>query len=162
MSTVSQLKELRNFVGGEFKPAREGATLNIVNPSTGEAYATSPLSGPADVDHAMRAARTAFETGWRDTTPSERMGYLLRMADAIEQNAERLVEISGDHPGEAQEPPAWSALDPPAQRGRAFADRSRRSLLRLQLYVRSAQEADCALHSEQQRPPPRGVVPGSS
>ena len=44
-----------------------GATLKIVNPSTGEVYATAPLSGAADVDEAMQAARTAFEDGWRDT-----------------------------------------------------------------------------------------------
>ena len=56
MATAPALRELRNFVNGEFKSTQEGATLDIVNPSTGEAYATSPLSGAADVDEAMRAA----------------------------------------------------------------------------------------------------------
>ena len=82
MATTPQVRELRNFVNGEFKDAREGATLDIVNPSTGATYATAPLSGPADVEGAMRAARQAFEEGWRDTTPSERMACLLKMADA--------------------------------------------------------------------------------
>ena len=63
MATTPQVRELRNFVNGEFTDAREGATLDIVNPSTGAAYATAPLSGPADVDDAMRAARQAFEDG---------------------------------------------------------------------------------------------------
>lgn len=67
MSVTPALRALHNCVGGEFKGSREGATLEIVNPSTGEAYATSPRSRAADVDAAMRAARTAFDDGWRDT-----------------------------------------------------------------------------------------------
>ncbi|HXT93003.1 MAG TPA: aldehyde dehydrogenase family protein, partial [Trebonia sp.] len=98
MSTT-QLRQLRNFVNGEFKPSQGETTLDIINPSTGEAYATSPLSGAADVDEAMQAARAAFDGGWRDTTPSERMTCLLRMADAIEADAERLVEIEAENTG---------------------------------------------------------------
>src|SRR5262245_42417524 len=99
MATTPQLRELHNYVNGEFKPTQDGKTLDIINPSTGEAFATAPLSGPADVDDAMRAARTAFEEGWRDTTPSERMTFLLKMADAIEANAERLVEVEAENTG---------------------------------------------------------------
>jgi betaine-aldehyde dehydrogenase len=125
MSTVSQLKDLRNYVGGEFRPARAGATLDIVNPSTGEAYATSPLSGADDVDDAMRAARTAFETGWRDTTPSERMGYLLRMADAIEENAERLVEIEAENTGKPKGLTLSEEIPPMCDQIRFFAGAAR-------------------------------------
>ena len=57
MATTQGLRELRNFVNGEFKSTQNGATLDIVNPSTGAAYATSPRSGPADVDAAMRACK---------------------------------------------------------------------------------------------------------
>jgi betaine-aldehyde dehydrogenase len=124
MSTVSQ-QELRNFVNGEFKSAQEGATLDIVNPSTGEVYATSPLSGAADVDDAMQAARTAFESGWRDTTPSERMGYLLRMADAIEQNAERLVEIEAENTGKPKGLTLSEEIPPMCDQIRFFAGAAR-------------------------------------
>src|SRR3954447_4484970 len=99
MATTPKLRELHNFVNGEFRPAQGGETLDIVNPSTGEAYATSPKSGPADVDAAMKAARAAFEGGWRDTTPGERMEHLLKLAAAIEDNAERLVEIEAENTG---------------------------------------------------------------
>src|SRR3954471_4625353 len=125
MSTVSKLQELRNYVNGEFKSAQEGATLDIVNPSTGEDYATAPLSGPADVDDAMRAARTAFEGDWRDTTPSERMGHLLRMADATEQNAERLVEIEAENTGKPKGLTLSEEIPPMCDQIRFFAGAAR-------------------------------------
>src|SRR5829696_1519725 len=83
---MSEPRELSNYINGEFKPPSDGETLDIVNPSTGEVYATSPNSREADIDAAMKAAQAAFEGEWRDTTPSDRMTYLLKMADAIEEN----------------------------------------------------------------------------
>ena len=125
MSVTHALRELRNYVGGEFKGPREGATLEIVNPSTGEAYATSPLSSAADVDEAMRAARAAFDDGWRDTTPSERMGFLLRMADAIEENAERLVEIEAENTGKPKGLTLSEEIPPMCDQIRFFAGAAR-------------------------------------
>ena len=56
---------------------------DLINPSTGEVFATAPVSGEAEVDAAFAAASDAFE-GWRDATPSERSLALLRIADALE------------------------------------------------------------------------------
>src|SRR4051794_13410973 len=125
MSTIPSLRELHNFVDGEFKPAQEGATLEIVNPSTGEPYATAPRSGPAEVDEAMRAARRAFEAGWRDTTPGERMGYLLRMADAIESDAERLVDIEAENTGKPKGLTLSEEIPPMCDQIRFFAGAAR-------------------------------------
>src|SRR3954447_5589627 len=125
MATTPKLRELHNFVNGEFRPAQDGATLEIVNPSTGGAYATAPLSGPADVDAAMKAARAAFEGGWRDTTPSERMGYLLKMADAIESNAERLVEIEAENTGKPKGLTRDEEIPPMVDQIRFFAGAAR-------------------------------------
>jgi betaine-aldehyde dehydrogenase len=80
---------LRNFVNGEFV-AGAGAVSDVVDPSTGVAYAQAPVSTPQEVDAALRAAAAAFET-WRDTTPAERSLALLKFADAIEARAEDLV-----------------------------------------------------------------------
>src|SRR5215472_1465892 len=74
---------LANFVGGRYVAAHDGRTSDVVDPSTGEAYLRAPVSGPADVDAALRTAAAAFET-WRDSTPAERSLALLRFADAIE------------------------------------------------------------------------------
>ncbi|MGZ4276918.1 MAG: gamma-aminobutyraldehyde dehydrogenase [Solirubrobacteraceae bacterium] len=122
---MATLPKLHNYVNGEFRSACDGATLDIVNPSTGEAYATSPLSGPSDIDEAMRAARSAFEDGWRDTTPGERMAYLLKMADAVESNAERLVEIEAENTGKPKGLTLSEEIPPMVDQIRFFAGAAR-------------------------------------
>ena len=87
-----RMESIKNFVNGRAVDARDGRTTEIVDPTTGTAYATAPLSGDADVDDAMRAAAAAFD-GWRATTPSERSLALLRIADAIESRAEELIRV---------------------------------------------------------------------
>ena len=122
---MSEPRELRNYVNGEFKAPQDGDTLDIANPSTGEVYATSPRSGPADVDDAMRAAQTAFDDGWRDATPSERMTALLKMADAIEANAERLVEIESENTGKPKGLTLSEEIPPMCDQVRFFAGAAR-------------------------------------
>jgi betaine-aldehyde dehydrogenase len=83
---------LYNFVNGEYVGAASGQVSEVVDPSTGEPYAQAPVSGPADVDAALRAAAGAFEV-WRDTTPAERSLALLRTADAVEARADEIVAV---------------------------------------------------------------------
>ncbi|MHC5260526.1 gamma-aminobutyraldehyde dehydrogenase [Streptomyces sp. UC4497] len=97
MST-SELRRLRNYIDGEFKDAADGRTTEVVNPATGEAYATAPLSGQADVDAAMAAAEAAFPA-WRDLVPGERQKYLLKIADAFEERAEELIAVESENCG---------------------------------------------------------------
>ena len=96
MST--ELRRLRNYIDGEFRDAADGRTTEVVNPATGEAYATAPLSGQADVDAAMEAAARAFPA-WRDTTPAERQKALLKIADAFEERAEDLIAAEVENTG---------------------------------------------------------------
>ena len=49
----------------------EGRRADLVNPSTGEVFASAPISGAEDVDRAYRTAADAFE-GWRESTPADR------------------------------------------------------------------------------------------
>jgi betaine-aldehyde dehydrogenase len=95
---MSEKTQLSNFVDGAFVPPAEGAYSDVVSPSTGEVYTSAPLSTAADVDAAFAAASRAFQE-WRRTTPGERMGYLLRMADAVERNAEALVATEARNTG---------------------------------------------------------------
>jgi betaine-aldehyde dehydrogenase len=95
---VSELRTLRNYIDGEFRDAADGRTTDVVNPATGEAYATAPLSGTADVDAAMAAAAAAFPA-WRDTIPAERQKALLRIADALEARAAELVAVESENTG---------------------------------------------------------------
>jgi betaine-aldehyde dehydrogenase len=122
---MSEARELSNFINGEFTPPSDGETLDIVNPSTGEVYATSPNSREAEIDAAMKAAQTAFEGGWRDTTPSDRMGCLLKMADAIEENAEALVDIEAENTGKPKALTLSEEIPPMCDQIRFFAGAAR-------------------------------------
>ncbi|HWC80295.1 MAG TPA: gamma-aminobutyraldehyde dehydrogenase [Pseudonocardiaceae bacterium] len=114
----------RNFVNGAAGDAADGRTLDVVDPVTGEVYATSPLSGPADVDTAMTAAATAFET-WRDKTPGERQLALLRFADAIEARAEEVVAVESADTGKPLALTAEEELPPAIDQIRFFAGAAR-------------------------------------
>lgn len=64
MDTASgALTEYRMFIGGEWVSAASGETFPSDNPYTGKPWARIPLSGAADVDRAVRAARSAFTSG---------------------------------------------------------------------------------------------------
>ncbi len=81
-------KPLRLLIGGEWV---EGADepLEIVDPSTGSVLTTSAAAGVADVDRAVQAARTAFETGpWASMPPAQRGRLMLKLADAMEARLE--------------------------------------------------------------------------
>jgi 1-pyrroline dehydrogenase len=95
---TTAITEIKNFIGGEERPAADGASEPIVNPATGEEIAAAPLSGEADVDAAVRAADAAFE-GWAETPPGERALALLRIADAIEERGEELSQLESTNVG---------------------------------------------------------------
>src|SRR3954469_13555690 len=93
--TVSQQK---NFVGGEWVDAVDGGTMEVLNPATGETIAEVPSGTQADVDRAVEAAKKALPE-WLETTPGERAEALLKLADAIEENAEELAELESANVG---------------------------------------------------------------
>ncbi len=69
-------REITNFINGKHVAAANGETTELIDPSTGDVFATAALSREADVDAAFTSAERAFES-WRDTTPSERQQALL-------------------------------------------------------------------------------------
>jgi betaine-aldehyde dehydrogenase len=124
LSQATQLRTLRNFVAGRSVDAADGRTSEILDPATGEAFATAPVSGPADVDAAMRAAAEAFE-GWRDATPSERQLALLRIADAIEARGDELVDAECRNTGKPRALTRSEELPPMVDQIRFFAGAAR-------------------------------------
>jgi 1-pyrroline dehydrogenase len=84
--------EIKNFIDGEERAPVDGGTEPVINPATGEQIAVTPLSTEGDVDAAVQAAATAFES-WGQTTPQERSLALLKIADAIEEAGEELAQI---------------------------------------------------------------------
>ncbi|HET6869488.1 MAG TPA: gamma-aminobutyraldehyde dehydrogenase [Solirubrobacteraceae bacterium] len=95
---ATAITTLKNFIDGEFVDPADGQTEPILNPATGEAIAEAPMSSPADVDRAVKAARGAF-AGWSTTTPGERALAMLKLADAIEEHADELSELESDNAG---------------------------------------------------------------
>jgi betaine-aldehyde dehydrogenase len=118
------VRTVQNFVDGKLVDAADGRTSELVDPSTGEVFATAPVSGADDVDAAYRAASAAFET-WRDATPSERQRALLRFADAIEDRAEELIAAECQNTGKPIELTRTEELPPAADQIRFFAGAAR-------------------------------------
>src|SRR5438445_722661 len=96
MATAVKRREM--FVGGEWVSGSGNQTQEIINPATGEAIAEVPKGTEADVDRAVKAARTAY-TEWFETVPKERSEMLLRLADAILADAEELANIESANVG---------------------------------------------------------------
>ena len=92
------VQELQNFIGGQWTDTSFDKRYELIDPSTGEVFATAPLSGETEVDAAVQSAAAAFEN-WRDTTPSERSLALIRIADAIEARADEFVKAEAQNTG---------------------------------------------------------------
>jgi betaine-aldehyde dehydrogenase len=117
-------RAVSNFINGESVPAADGRTIEVVNPATGEAYLTAPLSGPEDVDRAYQAADHAFQT-WRETTPSQRQQALLKFADAIEARADEIVAVESENTGKPIGLTRSEELPPMVDQIRFFAGAAR-------------------------------------
>ncbi len=85
------MKQISNYINGELVPAKGAGYLPVYDPSTGELYAEAPASDVKDVELAYQAAAQAFP-GWSGTSADERSAVLLRIADLIESNLEKLAQ----------------------------------------------------------------------
>ncbi len=84
--------EGRCFIDGELVEPASGATFETRNPADGSVLARVASGGAAEIDAAVAAARRAFRSKeWRRTGPMERAGYLWRLADLLERDAEELA-----------------------------------------------------------------------
>ena len=80
------------FIGGKWVDAESGSTLDVVNPYTNGVWARVPDAEPTDVDKAVRAAQSAFESpAWSDILPHQRVRLLNKFSDAIEANIEKIA-----------------------------------------------------------------------
>ncbi len=80
------------YINGKWKPAQGGKTLPVTSPINGETLAQVSLAESADVDAAVRAARTAFDEGpWPRMDPLERGRYLFRLADSIRRRLDEFA-----------------------------------------------------------------------
>jgi betaine-aldehyde dehydrogenase len=118
------VQELRNFIGGRWTDTSYDQRAELINPSTGEVFATAPVSSATEVEAAVASAAAAFD-GWRDTTPSERSLALLRIADAIEARADEFVKAESENTGKPLGLTASEEIPPMVDQIRFFAGAAR-------------------------------------
>ncbi|WPB58297.1 aldehyde dehydrogenase family protein [Xylophilus sp. GOD-11R] len=85
--------EFLNFIDGCQVPASGGATVEVIDPSTGEVFTRIQRSGAAEIDDAVRAAQRAFHGAWGKLTATERGRLLSRLAAAILEHQDELSEL---------------------------------------------------------------------
>jgi betaine-aldehyde dehydrogenase len=115
---------VQNVVNGKPVDTRDGATMPLVDPCTGAIYGSVPRSSEADVDDAVAVANAAFD-GWRATTPSERSLALLRIADALEKDADRFIDAECRSTGKPKALMAADEIPPAVDQLRFFAGAAR-------------------------------------
>ncbi|HEX5079839.1 MAG TPA: aldehyde dehydrogenase family protein, partial [Geminicoccaceae bacterium] len=98
--------QTKMLIGGAFVSG-EGAPEEILDPATAETIATVNEASAGQIDAAVSAAAAAFPA-WSRTTPAERSGMLLRLADRIEAEAEAFARLESRNCGK---PPARALED---------------------------------------------------
>jgi len=111
---------LNNYINGREVRSTARTTTTIVDPVTGNAYATAPKSNAADLDAAFRAATDAFKT-WKETTPAERQLLLLKIADALMEHKDELAAAECKNCGKPRQLTIDEELQQGADQIRFFA-----------------------------------------
>ena len=97
MTVEATIKRVGMWING--KPTSGSQSDKpVVNPATGERFALVAMAGPAEVDLAVQAARSAFRD-WSRALPSERAAILWKIADLLEADAAVIAEIESRNTG---------------------------------------------------------------
>ncbi len=84
--------EVRLHIAGEWRAARSGESLPIMNPATGEEIGRVPKAGKADLDEALEAADRGFKA-WRKVSAFERSKILRKAANLMRERADETARI---------------------------------------------------------------------
>ncbi len=79
-----------NFIGGKFVAPLGGEYFDVITPISGKVYTQAARSTEADINLALDAAHAAKDA-WGATAPADRANILLKIADRLEQNLEKLA-----------------------------------------------------------------------
>ncbi|WP_172369304.1 5-carboxymethyl-2-hydroxymuconate semialdehyde dehydrogenase [Sporosarcina jiandibaonis] len=87
-------KDISLYINGEFVASESGATIKNINPFTNEQINEAAEGRAEDIDKAVAAAREAFDNGpWRTMKLKERMAYIYRIADLIDDEVENIAYL---------------------------------------------------------------------
>ncbi|MGH7174285.1 MAG: CoA-acylating methylmalonate-semialdehyde dehydrogenase [Gemmataceae bacterium] len=91
--TTALYGEVRNYMGGAWRKTSSEPATDVLNPATGELIARSPAGSAREVAAAVEAAAAAFPD-WRATPPAERIQYLFRLKQLLEDHFEEVARIT--------------------------------------------------------------------
>ncbi|SHE97566.1 aldehyde dehydrogenase (NAD+) [Microbulbifer donghaiensis] len=109
------------FIDGRWQPPAGAGQLEVINPATETCIARVPQGSAADVDCAVRAARSAFD-GWSRTSSDERRSILLRIAELMEARKAELTTAISASMGCPQHIATWLQVNGPIEAMRLFAE----------------------------------------
>ena len=95
---MAEATEILNFFGGGWSPSVGRDSLTIVNPATGAELADNPVGDAGDVSRVVDSAARAFP-GWRSTPPGERVQYLFRFKQLLEDHFEEIARLTTQENG---------------------------------------------------------------
>ncbi|KAB8316184.1 CoA-acylating methylmalonate-semialdehyde dehydrogenase [Tolypothrix campylonemoides VB511288] len=87
---MEKVMSLANYINGQWCTSTATEYLDVINPATTEVLAKVPLSPASEVNQATEAAAEAF-VSWRRTPPTERVQYLFKLKNLLEENLEDLA-----------------------------------------------------------------------
>src|SRR6476646_8771887 len=91
-AVTTQVTELQNYVNGGWRRSSSKDYYDVTNPATSELIARTPMSTAADLDGAVQAAADAFPA-WRRTPPGERVQYLFKLKNLLEEHIDELSRL---------------------------------------------------------------------
>src|SRR6201988_4886421 len=96
----STVRRYRMYINGEFAESQSGKYFPIIDPSTEDLLAEVPDADEKDVNRAVAAAKTAFDSGaWPQTTAQDRGRILFRIAERIRKETPHLAELEARNSG---------------------------------------------------------------
>ena len=87
------------YIGGQWLPQSGKNSIDVLSASTEEVIGSIPEGTPEDVDRAARAARTAFDDGWSQTTVEERADWLRKLSGALKERGEQIAKTIAQEVG---------------------------------------------------------------
>src|SRR6202166_2084349 len=97
-TATTQTPDLQNYVQGGWRRSATQQYVDVINPATAELLARTPLSTAADVDAAVQSAADAFPA-WRRTPPGERVQYLFKLKNLLEEHLGELARLITEENG---------------------------------------------------------------
>ncbi len=92
------MTDLKMIIDGKEVDSASRQRMEVINPATEKPVGSVPKGTAGDVDRAVKAARAAFKK-WSRITPGERSALLLKLADALDKDVQRLAEMETSQTG---------------------------------------------------------------